>query len=113
MSTLGLFEASTRLLWIADRARRRPEEALTNLSHFIDVEFIREAYRRTRKDGAVGVDGQTAADFKERLEDNLRRLVDMHVHERRGVSRLERQRPGRHLVQQDTHRVDIASCVKF
>jgi hypothetical protein len=34
---------------------------LTTLAHYIDVPFLHEAYRRTRKDGAVGVDGQTAA----------------------------------------------------
>jgi RNA-directed DNA polymerase len=37
---------------------------------------LREAYRRTRKDGAVGVDGQTAADYEQDLEGNLRRLFD-------------------------------------
>jgi hypothetical protein len=31
--------------------------ALNTLAHHIDIEFLREAYRRTRKDGAVGVDG--------------------------------------------------------
>ena len=33
--------------------------ALTTLAHHIDVDWLREAYRRTRKDGARGVDGQT------------------------------------------------------
>ena len=32
----------------------------TSLAHHIDIDWLREAYRRTRKDGAVGVDGQTA-----------------------------------------------------
>jgi len=35
-----------------------------------------EAYRRTRKDGAPGVDGQTAADFERDLEGNLQQLLD-------------------------------------
>ena len=34
------------------------------------------AYLRTRKDGAVGVDGQTAADYAVDLEGNLRSLLD-------------------------------------
>jgi len=35
-----------------------------------------EAYRRTRKDGATGVDGQTAAEYATNLEGNLRALLD-------------------------------------
>jgi group II intron reverse transcriptase/maturase len=48
----------------------------TTLAHYIDVEFLREAYHRTRKDGAVGVDGRTAADYAENLEENLQSLLD-------------------------------------
>ena len=46
------------------------------MAHLIDVAFLREAYRRTRKDGAVGVDGQTAADYAENLEENLQDLLE-------------------------------------
>jgi RNA-directed DNA polymerase len=35
-----------------------------------------EAYRATRKDGAAGIDGATAADYAERLEANLLDLLD-------------------------------------
>ena len=31
---------------------------LVTLAHHIDVEFLKEAFRRTRKDGAPGVDGR-------------------------------------------------------
>ena len=34
------------------------------------------AHRRTRKDGAVGIDGQTSADFEQDLESNLQSLID-------------------------------------
>ena len=37
--------------------------ALTTLAHHIDIDWLREAYRRTRKDGATGVDGQTAEEY--------------------------------------------------
>jgi group II intron reverse transcriptase/maturase len=50
--------------------------ALTTLAHQIDVEFLREAYRRTRKDGAPGVDRQTAVEYAAELESNLRSLLD-------------------------------------
>ena len=39
---------------------KRPSMAFTTLAHHIDIDWLREAYRRTRKDGATGVDGQTA-----------------------------------------------------
>ncbi len=60
---------------IAKLARQMPEEALTSLSHHIDLDWLKEAYRRTRKDGAVGVDGVTAADYERDLEGNLESLL--------------------------------------
>jgi retron-type reverse transcriptase len=50
--------------------------AITSLSHHIDIDWMREAYRRTRKDGATGVDGQTADEYASDLEDDLRSLLD-------------------------------------
>ncbi|MBU0608389.1 MAG: group II intron reverse transcriptase/maturase [Armatimonadetes bacterium] len=50
--------------------------ALTSLSHHIDLDWLREAYRRTRKDGAVGVDGQSAEEYAANLEQNLQALLD-------------------------------------
>ncbi len=67
---------STKLQRIAKLAREAPDMAFTSLSHHIDVDFLREAYRRTRKDGAVGVDGQTAEEYASDLEGNLRSLLD-------------------------------------
>jgi len=66
---------STKLQRIAELARRLPQTALTNLSHHIDVEWLREAFRRTRKDGAAGVDGQTWSDYERGLEANLVSLL--------------------------------------
>jgi group II intron reverse transcriptase/maturase len=50
--------------------------AFTSLNHYLDEEWMRYAYERTRKDGATGVDGQTAQDYAENLEQNLRALID-------------------------------------
>jgi RNA-directed DNA polymerase len=61
--TPGPTSVSTKLQKIAKLASNAPELALTTLAHHIDVAFLREAYRRTRKDGAVGVDGQTAKQY--------------------------------------------------
>ena len=66
---------STRLQRIAELARRSPSTVLTTLAHHIDEEFLREAYRRTRKDGAPGVDRQTADEYAVELESNLRSLL--------------------------------------
>jgi group II intron reverse transcriptase/maturase len=47
-----------------------------SLAHHIDIEFLFEAHRRVRKDGAVGVDGQTAREYEANLEENLRSLLN-------------------------------------
>jgi group II intron reverse transcriptase/maturase len=49
---------------------------LTTLAHHIDLEWLREAYRRTRKDAATGVDGQTGEAYAADLEANLQSLLD-------------------------------------
>jgi retron-type reverse transcriptase len=67
---------STKLEQIAKRAKEMPGVAFNTLAHCIDIEWLREAYRRTRKDGAVGVDGQTAVEYAANLEGNLRSLLD-------------------------------------
>lgn len=66
----------TKLERIAELARRAPGMQLRTLAHHIDEEWLTEAYRRTRKDGATGVDGQSAAQYAQHLEANLRRLLD-------------------------------------
>jgi group II intron reverse transcriptase/maturase len=50
--------------------------SFTTLAHHIDLDWLREAFRLTRKDGAAGVDGQTAATYAADLEANLRSLLD-------------------------------------
>jgi RNA-directed DNA polymerase len=67
---------STKLQRIAKLAREMPDTAFFSLAHHIDIEFLREAYRRTRKGGAVGVDGQTAATYAENLDENLTSLLN-------------------------------------
>jgi group II intron reverse transcriptase/maturase len=66
---------STRLERIAELARSHPERVFKSLHHAIDVEWLREAHRRTRKDAAAGVDGQTAAEYARDLEKNLESLL--------------------------------------
>ena len=72
--TSGLESVCTKQQRIAKLAREGPRMAFTTLAHHIDLEWLKEAYRRTRKDAAVGVDEQTAGQYAEPLEDNLRSL---------------------------------------
>ncbi|MDB5351302.1 MAG: RNA-directed polymerase [Planctomycetota bacterium] len=55
--TPGPETISTRRQRIAELAKQSPQAAFTTLAHHIDVDWLFEAYLRTRKDGAVGVDG--------------------------------------------------------
>lgn len=53
-----------------------PDTALRTLAHHIDIEWLKEAHRRTRKDAAPGIDGVTAEAYEQDLEGNLERLLD-------------------------------------
>jgi group II intron reverse transcriptase/maturase len=48
----------------------------TTLAHHIDLEWLEEAYRRTRKDAAAGVDEVTAQAYEKDLSSNLQSLLD-------------------------------------
>jgi group II intron reverse transcriptase/maturase len=61
---------------IAELAKQAPQMGFTSLAHHIDLGWLYEAYRRTRRDGATGVDGQTAANYAENLRDNLQSLLE-------------------------------------
>lgn len=74
--TLSSPSISPRLERIAELAKRTPKAALTTLAHHIDIDWLRHAYRRTRKSGAVGIDGQTAQSYAAVLEANLQSLLD-------------------------------------
>jgi group II intron reverse transcriptase/maturase len=74
--TKGSTPISTRLEQIAKLAKKFSGTPLTTLAHHIDIEWLREAYRRTRKDGARGIDGQSAEQYAADLEGNLGRLLE-------------------------------------
>ncbi len=67
---------STRQQRIATLAKQSPQMAFTSLNHYLDLPWLREALRRTRKNGAPGVDGQTWEQYAEHLERNLQSLLD-------------------------------------
>jgi len=72
--TPGSPTVSRKLQRIAEQAQRYPAMVFDNVLHLIDQEFLREAYRQTRRNSAPGVDQVTAQQYAEHLEDNLRDL---------------------------------------
>ena len=73
--TLSSQTVSTKLSRLNEQAREHPERVFTTLHHLIDVDFLREAYHRTRKDAAPGVDQETAETYGANLESNLQELL--------------------------------------
>ena len=61
---------------IAELAKRSPSMGFTSLAYLMDMDWLREAFHRTRKDGAPGVDGQTWTEYAKNLEANLQSLLD-------------------------------------
>lgn len=82
---------SPELLKVAERAKREPEGRFHSLAHLIDVSALERAYRRMRKDSAVGVDGVTKEQYGQDLE---RKLQDLHT---RLVSKRYRHQPIRRV----------------
>ena len=95
--TLGREVISTRQRKIAELARREPKLTLTTLAHHVDEEWMREAYRRVRKDAAAGVDGVTAVQYEADLEANLTGLLERFKSGRYrapAVRRVHLEKPG-------------------
>jgi RNA-directed DNA polymerase len=68
-------DVSTLRQRIAERAKQSPAMGFTSLAHLMNIDWMYEAFARTRKDGAVGVDGQTVEDY---VGDDLRpKLADL------------------------------------
>jgi RNA-directed DNA polymerase len=67
---------STKQQRVAELAKQSPQMGFTSLAYLMDIDWLHEAFRRTRKDGAAGVDGQTSQDYEKDLEANLRSLLD-------------------------------------
>lgn len=66
----------TRQQRIAQLAGQTPRFRMVSLNRYLDLEWLREAYRRTRKDGALGVDGVSAAEYERDLDANLADLLE-------------------------------------
>lgn len=82
MGTSHPSKLSTKLDRIAKLAEEMPSAQMRTLAHHIDVEWLHEAHRLTRKSGAPGIDGQTAKDYEQNLRANLEDLL-RRMHDRK------------------------------
>jgi group II intron reverse transcriptase/maturase len=79
-------DMSPELRKVAVRAKREPAARFNSLAHLIDEELLTRAFRRVRKDAAVGVDGISKEQYGQALESNLKDL-----HERLRTKRYRHQ----------------------
>jgi RNA-directed DNA polymerase len=75
-SASELGSVSTRQQRIAELAKQSPQMGFTSLNHHLSLGWLAEAFQRTRKDGAPGVDGQTWDDYAVNLRANLMSLLE-------------------------------------
>ena len=73
MKSQDVYTRQQRIAQLAGQAERF---RMVSLNANIDQEWMREAYRRTRKDGAPGVDGVSAQEYGRELDANLADLLD-------------------------------------
>ena len=74
----------TKLLEVAERAKRDPGGRFYSLAHLMDVAALERAFHRLRGDAAVGVDGVTKAVYGANLRGNLE---DLHERMKGGTYR--------------------------
>lgn len=74
-STRDKGKMSTVEMQIAERCRRNPGEALTNLQQFIDEEFLEECLNILNKQSASGVDGQDWKTYNEERKERIPELL--------------------------------------
>jgi group II intron reverse transcriptase/maturase len=65
----------TKLERISERAIRDLDTVFNNLGHVVDLDLLRESYRKLAWNKAVGIDGITKAMYEEDLEEKLQCLL--------------------------------------
>jgi len=74
--TLESANVLTKQRRIAELARRHRQRVFISLNHYLDYEWLYQAYVLTRKDGAPGIDGVTAKTYERNLRGNLEDLLE-------------------------------------
>ena len=65
----------TSLRGIAKRAKESKDHRFQNLYQCLNAEFLLECWQDLNQDAASGVDGVTAAEYQENLEENIQDLA--------------------------------------
>jgi RNA-directed DNA polymerase len=73
---MGSQIVSTKLQRIAEQAVNELDKVFTSTMNLVDVDFLKEAYQNIRKDAAPGLDGITARQYGENLEENPQNLFE-------------------------------------
>ena len=60
---------------IANRSKKYPKEALTNLHEFIDEQMLHSSYLELNKEAAGGVDGETWSSYGQKWEERKPELL--------------------------------------
>lgn len=68
-------EMLTVEMQIANRARKHPDEALTNLHEFIDEQMLHASFLELNKNAAAGVDGETWRSYDVKREECIPQLL--------------------------------------
>ena len=66
----------TKQARIAELARKLPGRTLVSLNHYLDMDWMQEACKKTRKDGAPGVDGMEWEEYSHELPKRLEELLN-------------------------------------
>lgn len=63
-----------KLQRLAKQAQKYPNRVFTSLAHLMDVDFLEDAFKRLRRDGASGIDNVSVVDYEKNLKSNLKDL---------------------------------------
>lgn len=75
METSNSAIVSTKQQRIAKLAYERKDGQIYSLNQYLDETWLMEAYKRTRKDGATGIDGVEAEEYGKNLSENIKGLI--------------------------------------
>ena len=67
---------TTKLGYVAERARRDKSASFDNLMHVINEESLKASFQQLRKECAVGVDGTSWEEYGQKLEENIKGLME-------------------------------------
>lgn len=67
---------TTNIARISQIAKERPKEIFTSVYHMIDIELLKKCYDELDGNKATGIDGMTKIEYGNKLEENLKSIVE-------------------------------------